>query len=300
MNPRELAACAEAAMMTAKAHGKNRVVLYDEASTDRPGAPQRERDVRSIAHMKMLQSLSGKLNRLNDVREIGDEIAAELRSLIDYHNCRVFVVDGEELEPVAFRGEFVVETVALPARAAAHQDRRGHHRPLRGALRVAADRRCRELRVRRAHPGHAVDRGVARRRAAALRLARRRRDRDLEARPRPVRRGRRASARGARRPCRGRRREREPVRVGAPRGGERDDAARVRARARDGVEPRRDLRAHRRPDGGPDRLAAHLDLDRRRRGLAHRVQGLRVHRGAGGPRRAERRFRIAELASRRR
>jgi HD-GYP domain-containing protein (c-di-GMP phosphodiesterase class II) len=64
--------------------------------------------------MKMLQSLSGKLNRLNDVREIGNEIAAELRSLIDYHNCRVFVVDGDDLLPVAFRGEFVVETVALP------------------------------------------------------------------------------------------------------------------------------------------------------------------------------------------
>ena len=31
MNPRELAACAEAAMMTAKAQGKNRVVLYDES-----------------------------------------------------------------------------------------------------------------------------------------------------------------------------------------------------------------------------------------------------------------------------
>ena len=114
MNPRELAACAEAAMMTAKAHGKNRIVLYDDEATARPGAPVQERDVRSIAHMKMLQSLSGKLNRLNDVREIGNEIAAELRSLIDYHNCRVFVVDGEELEPVAFRGEFVVETVALP------------------------------------------------------------------------------------------------------------------------------------------------------------------------------------------
>jgi HD-GYP domain-containing protein (c-di-GMP phosphodiesterase class II) len=55
--------------------------------------------------MKMLQSLSGKLNRLNDVRKIGDEIAAELRSLIDYHNCRVFVADGEELIPVAFRGD---------------------------------------------------------------------------------------------------------------------------------------------------------------------------------------------------
>jgi len=114
MNPRELTACAEAAMMTAKARGKNRVVLYDEASNERPDAPMHARDVRSIAHMKMLQSLSGKLNRLNDVREIGNEIAGELRSLIDYHNCRVFVVDGEELEPVAFRGEFVVETIALP------------------------------------------------------------------------------------------------------------------------------------------------------------------------------------------
>jgi diguanylate cyclase (GGDEF)-like protein len=114
MNPRELAACAEAAMMTAKVHGKNRVVLYDEASSERPDAPRHERDVRSIAHLKMLQSLSGKLNRLNDVREIGDEIATELRSLIDYHNCRVFVVDGEDLNPIAFRGEFVVETVALP------------------------------------------------------------------------------------------------------------------------------------------------------------------------------------------
>jgi diguanylate cyclase (GGDEF)-like protein len=114
MNPRELTACAEAAMMTAKAHGKNRIVLYDEESSIRPDAPTHERNVRSIAHMKMLQSLSGKLNRLNDVREIGDEIAAELRSLLDYHNCRVFVVDGEELIPVAFRGEFVVETVSLP------------------------------------------------------------------------------------------------------------------------------------------------------------------------------------------
>jgi diguanylate cyclase (GGDEF)-like protein len=114
MNPRELAACAEAAMMTAKATGKNRIVLYDDVATERPGEPRHERDVRSIAHMKMLQSLSGKLNRLNDVREIGNEIAAELRSLIDYHNCRIFVADGEELIPVAFRGEFAVETLAVP------------------------------------------------------------------------------------------------------------------------------------------------------------------------------------------
>ena len=40
MNPRELAACAEAAMMTAKAHGKNRVVLYDEERSSGPDAPR--------------------------------------------------------------------------------------------------------------------------------------------------------------------------------------------------------------------------------------------------------------------
>ena len=36
MNPRELIACAEAAMMTAKARGKNQIVLYDDAELDVP------------------------------------------------------------------------------------------------------------------------------------------------------------------------------------------------------------------------------------------------------------------------
>jgi diguanylate cyclase (GGDEF)-like protein len=113
MNPRELAACAEAAMMTAKAQGKNQVVLYYEEATKRPDAPGVERDVRSIAHLKMLQSLSGKLNRLNDVREIGEAIAAELRSLVDYHNCRVFVSDGDDLVPVAFLGDLTSSAESL-------------------------------------------------------------------------------------------------------------------------------------------------------------------------------------------
>jgi diguanylate cyclase (GGDEF)-like protein len=114
-NPRELAACAEAAMMTAKAQGKNQVVLYDEGGARRPDSPGVERDVRSIAHLKMLQSLTGRLNRLNDVREIGDAIAAELRSLVDYHNCRVFVADGDELIPVAFLGDLTsgVDSLSL-------------------------------------------------------------------------------------------------------------------------------------------------------------------------------------------
>jgi diguanylate cyclase (GGDEF)-like protein len=113
MNPRELAACAEAAMMTAKAQGKNRVVLYAAEETQRPDTPSVTRDVRSIAHLKMLQSLTGKLNRLNDVREIGDAIAAELRSLVDYHNCRVFVSDGDELVPVSFLGELTSNVDSL-------------------------------------------------------------------------------------------------------------------------------------------------------------------------------------------
>ena len=113
MNPRELAACAEAAMMVAKVQGKNQVVLYSEDEAKRPDAPGVGRDVRSIAHLKMLQSLTGKLNRLNDVREIGDAIAEELRSLVDYHNCRVFVSEGDELVPVAFLGDLSSSTESL-------------------------------------------------------------------------------------------------------------------------------------------------------------------------------------------
>jgi diguanylate cyclase (GGDEF)-like protein len=104
MNPRELVNCAEAAMMTAKAHGKNQAVVFDDGATERPTATT-PRDVRSIAHLKLLQSLAGKLNRLNDVSQIGETIATELRRLIDYHNCRVVLRDGDELRPVAFLGE---------------------------------------------------------------------------------------------------------------------------------------------------------------------------------------------------
>jgi diguanylate cyclase (GGDEF)-like protein len=105
MNARELIACAEAAMMTAKAQGKDRVVVFDDASAERPDEQSNGRDVRSIAHLKMLQSLARKLNRLNDVSEIGEAIVDELRMLVDYHNCRVYLRDGERLDPIAFRGD---------------------------------------------------------------------------------------------------------------------------------------------------------------------------------------------------
>ena len=55
----------------------------------------------------MLQSLAGKLSRLNDVARIGLTVADELRLLIDYHNCRVFLRRGDDLLPIAFRGNLM-------------------------------------------------------------------------------------------------------------------------------------------------------------------------------------------------
>jgi diguanylate cyclase (GGDEF)-like protein len=106
-NPRELVACAEVAMMSAKAQGKRRVIVFDDDDGDRPapGLVDRREEFRSIAHLKMLHGVSSKLTRLNEVAEIGQTIADELRLLIDYHNCRVSVRDGDELRPIAFRGD---------------------------------------------------------------------------------------------------------------------------------------------------------------------------------------------------
>ena len=104
-SPRDLAAFAEAAMMTAKASGKGVVLVFDGTEGERPTAEDSGRDMRSIAQLKLLQSLAGKLNRLNEVRRIGEVIVNELRLLVDYHNCRVYVVEGDEVVPIAFRGE---------------------------------------------------------------------------------------------------------------------------------------------------------------------------------------------------
>ncbi|MDQ3752868.1 MAG: diguanylate cyclase [Actinomycetota bacterium] len=101
-HPRELVAFAETAMMVAKADGKNRAIVFGEGNSQRPrGAEHKDRDVRSLAHMKMLQSLAGKLNRLNDVHQIGITIVNELRTFIDYDVCRVYVVEGDECIAVA-------------------------------------------------------------------------------------------------------------------------------------------------------------------------------------------------------
>jgi PAS domain S-box-containing protein len=67
--------------------------------------------IRSVAQLNMLHSLAAKLNSLGDVEEIGAAITAELRTIIDYHNCRVYVLqpDGHTLMPVAFSGDISSE-----------------------------------------------------------------------------------------------------------------------------------------------------------------------------------------------
>ena len=104
VTPRDLTACAEKAMIAAKTRGKNRIVLYDPNEADAAAGLRTE--IRSLAHLKMLQSLAGKLTRMTSVREIGETIAGELRTLIDYHNCRVYSVDGSVCQPIAVKGEW--------------------------------------------------------------------------------------------------------------------------------------------------------------------------------------------------
>lgn len=102
-------------MMTAKARGKSQIVLFDEQAGERPEGYDADRDVRSIAHLKLLQSLVKKLNRLSSVREIGEAIVGELRGLLDYHSCRVYLIEGDELVPVAVKGDVATDEEQLAA-----------------------------------------------------------------------------------------------------------------------------------------------------------------------------------------
>ena len=68
-------------------------------------------DLRFVAQLNMLHSMATRLARLDDVAEISEAITEELRTILDYHNCRVYVMqeDGRTLLPIAFRGEIFYE-----------------------------------------------------------------------------------------------------------------------------------------------------------------------------------------------
>ena len=73
--------------------------------------PHRDQAIRSGAELDMLHSLAAKLNSLGNVGEIGAAITGELHTIIDYHNCRVYLLqtDAITLLPVAFHGTLFSE-----------------------------------------------------------------------------------------------------------------------------------------------------------------------------------------------
>ena len=67
---------------------------------------------RGAAEMRSIQDLSTRLNRLTDVRAIGEAIVSEARTLADYHDIRIYRVDRERgtCEPIAFTREMLDAT----------------------------------------------------------------------------------------------------------------------------------------------------------------------------------------------
>ena len=67
--------------------------------------------LRSVAQLDMLHNLGASLNSLRAVPEIGHAITAQLRTILDYHNCRVYALagDGITLDPIAFQGQLFPE-----------------------------------------------------------------------------------------------------------------------------------------------------------------------------------------------
>ncbi|MEW6058658.1 MAG: ATP-binding protein [Actinomycetota bacterium] len=88
-------------------HATQGAAMVEPGRPDSEEITTGEHELRSVAQLNMLHSLAARLNRLNDVGEIGEAITSELKTLIDYHNCRIYLLarDGFTLEPVAFRGE---------------------------------------------------------------------------------------------------------------------------------------------------------------------------------------------------
>lgn len=85
----------------------------DDRVESRSGSPRRRRRATWAAQLQSIQLLGARLARLTSLRDIGLAIATELNRLIDYHNVRVYTLDGEDLVPVAWQGrigEYVAET----------------------------------------------------------------------------------------------------------------------------------------------------------------------------------------------
>ena len=103
-------------MMAAKARGKNRIVVYAGDVGERPdvldAAPRRPlgRPPEDAAERRRApqpaEQREGHLPRRS---------SSELRGLIDYHSCRVYLVEGDYVVPVAIKGDGVTEEKQVQA-----------------------------------------------------------------------------------------------------------------------------------------------------------------------------------------
>jgi diguanylate cyclase (GGDEF)-like protein/excisionase family DNA binding protein len=87
--------------------------LATQASVAIKNAQNFEKMANWAAQLGSIQQLGVRLSRLTSDREIGLAIATELRTIIDYHNARVYRLVGDDLMPVAMQGqvgEYVDET----------------------------------------------------------------------------------------------------------------------------------------------------------------------------------------------
>ncbi len=97
--------------------GDNELETMDALATQASVAIRTARTYTQLAtwaaQLQSIQQLGARLSRLSSVEEIGAAIATELRQLIDYHNVRVYRQSGDDLIPVAMRGqvgEYIDET----------------------------------------------------------------------------------------------------------------------------------------------------------------------------------------------
>ena len=63
-----------------------------------------EQTVGRAAQLEVLQAASSRLSRAVTVDEIGRTIVEETGGIIDYHNARVYLIEGSEVVPIAFEG----------------------------------------------------------------------------------------------------------------------------------------------------------------------------------------------------
>ena len=191
----------------------------------------------------MLHGVSTKLSRLERRRGDRRHDRRRARLLIDYHNCRVFVRDGDDLRLIAFRGDLTASGSAMDVLQTRVGEGVTGHVALTGEPFLTGDAANCGIGLRIAGTPRIEESLLA----VPLRQGHRRRgDRRVEARSRPVRLRRPAPARGAGRPRLVALRERAPLRLAASRGREREGVARADPRAVGGHEPRRRATAGRR------------------------------------------------------